>query len=157
MLVQCWATVYDAWPTLAQHWVNVPCLLGIYTCYTRQVNNTNRWDALALRMCLIYDVKVSLHQFVRLMSGCCDCPEFYVQVIVMTVIYQWPGAFIVYNKSTRLLTHSHVLGMMCERLWWSAKPKGSICLLALPDIISARDVDSTLIGSASRVFCMGYM
>ena len=28
MLIQHWATVYDAGPTLAQHWANVLCLLG---------------------------------------------------------------------------------------------------------------------------------
>ena len=28
MLVQCWSTVYDAGPTLDQHWVDVSCLLG---------------------------------------------------------------------------------------------------------------------------------
>ena len=26
----CWPTVYSAWPTLAQHWVNVSCLLGCH-------------------------------------------------------------------------------------------------------------------------------
>ena len=30
MLVQCWSTVYDAGPTLDQHWVDVSCLWGIY-------------------------------------------------------------------------------------------------------------------------------
>ena len=29
MLFQCWATVFDAGPTLQQHWISVPCLLGI--------------------------------------------------------------------------------------------------------------------------------
>ena len=28
MLVQCWSTVYDAGPTLGQHWVDVSRLLG---------------------------------------------------------------------------------------------------------------------------------
>ena len=28
MLVQWWPIVYDAGPTLYQHWVNVSCLLG---------------------------------------------------------------------------------------------------------------------------------
>ena len=28
MLDQCWATVYDAGPTLVQHLVGVSCLLG---------------------------------------------------------------------------------------------------------------------------------
>ena len=28
LLYQCWPTVFDAGPTLKQHWVNVPCLLG---------------------------------------------------------------------------------------------------------------------------------
>ena len=28
MLFQCWPTVFDAVPTLKQHWVNAPCLLG---------------------------------------------------------------------------------------------------------------------------------
>ena len=28
MLYQCWATVYDAGPTLVQHWVDVSCLQG---------------------------------------------------------------------------------------------------------------------------------
>ena len=28
MLFQCWSTVFDAGPTLKQHWVNVPRLLG---------------------------------------------------------------------------------------------------------------------------------
>ena len=28
MLFQCWPTVFDAGPTLKQHWVNAPCLLG---------------------------------------------------------------------------------------------------------------------------------
>ena len=27
-LFQCWHTVFDAGPTLEQHWVNAPCLLG---------------------------------------------------------------------------------------------------------------------------------
>ena len=27
MLFQCWPTVFDAGPTLKQHWVNAPCLL----------------------------------------------------------------------------------------------------------------------------------
>ena len=33
MLFQCWHTVFDSGPTLKQHWVNVPCLLGsdLYT------------------------------------------------------------------------------------------------------------------------------
>ena len=29
MLIQCWAIVYNAGTTLAQHWVDVSCLLGI--------------------------------------------------------------------------------------------------------------------------------
>ena len=29
MLNQCWATVYDACPTLDKHWVVLSCLLGI--------------------------------------------------------------------------------------------------------------------------------
>ena len=29
MLAQCWPIVYDADPTLYQHWVNVTCLLGM--------------------------------------------------------------------------------------------------------------------------------
>ena len=29
MMFQCCATVFDAGPTLKQHWVNAPCLLGI--------------------------------------------------------------------------------------------------------------------------------
>ena len=28
MLNQCWASVYDASPTLNHHWVNFPCLVG---------------------------------------------------------------------------------------------------------------------------------
>ena len=28
MLVQCWSIVYDAGPTLNQHWVDGSCLLG---------------------------------------------------------------------------------------------------------------------------------
>ena len=28
LLVYCWSTVYDAGPTLNQHWFKVPCLLG---------------------------------------------------------------------------------------------------------------------------------
>ena len=28
MLIQCWVTVFDADPTLKQHWLGVPCLLG---------------------------------------------------------------------------------------------------------------------------------
>ena len=28
MLFQCWPTVFDAGPTLKQHWVNAPCLPG---------------------------------------------------------------------------------------------------------------------------------
>ena len=28
MLFQCWPTVFDAGPTLKQHWVNAPCLTG---------------------------------------------------------------------------------------------------------------------------------
>ena len=28
MLAYCWQSVYDAGPTLRQHWINVPCLLG---------------------------------------------------------------------------------------------------------------------------------
>ena len=28
MLFQCWASVEDGGPTLKQHWVNAPCLLG---------------------------------------------------------------------------------------------------------------------------------
>ena len=28
MLVQCWASVVDGGPTLAQHWIDVSCLLG---------------------------------------------------------------------------------------------------------------------------------
>ena len=28
MLFQCWPTVFDAVPTLKQHWVNATCLLG---------------------------------------------------------------------------------------------------------------------------------
>ena len=28
MLLQCWASVEDGGPTLKQHWVNAPCLLG---------------------------------------------------------------------------------------------------------------------------------
>ena len=35
MLFQCWATVFDVGPTLKQHWVNAPCLLGAYTRDTR--------------------------------------------------------------------------------------------------------------------------
>ena len=31
MMVQCWPTVYDAGPTLNQHWFNVTCLLGMRT------------------------------------------------------------------------------------------------------------------------------
>ena len=31
MLAQCWPTVYDAGPTLDQHWVDVSCLLGYAT------------------------------------------------------------------------------------------------------------------------------
>ena len=30
MLVYCWSTVYDAGPTLSQHWVDVLCFLGHY-------------------------------------------------------------------------------------------------------------------------------
>ena len=30
MLCQCWASVVDGGPTLAQHWVDVPCLLGYF-------------------------------------------------------------------------------------------------------------------------------
>ena len=30
MLLQCWSTVFDAGPTLKQHWVNASCLLGTY-------------------------------------------------------------------------------------------------------------------------------
>ena len=29
MLFQCWPTISAAGPTLKQHWVNDPCLLGI--------------------------------------------------------------------------------------------------------------------------------
>ena len=32
MLVQCWASVEDAGPTLKQHRANAPCLLGATTC-----------------------------------------------------------------------------------------------------------------------------
>ena len=28
MLFKCWPTVFDIGPTLTQHWVNAPCLLG---------------------------------------------------------------------------------------------------------------------------------
>ena len=30
MVFQCWPTVFDAGPTLKQHWVNAPCLLGFW-------------------------------------------------------------------------------------------------------------------------------
>ena len=30
MLFQCWASVEDDGPTLKQHWVKVPCLLGMH-------------------------------------------------------------------------------------------------------------------------------
>ena len=30
MLFQCWASVEDGGPTLKQHWVNAPCLLGSF-------------------------------------------------------------------------------------------------------------------------------
>ena len=33
MLFQCWASVEDGGPTLKQHWVNAPCLLGTKTCF----------------------------------------------------------------------------------------------------------------------------
>ena len=29
MLFQCWPSVEDDGPTLKQHWVNAPCLLGL--------------------------------------------------------------------------------------------------------------------------------
>ena len=32
MVGQCWVTVYDVGPTLSQHWVKVPCLLGNNQC-----------------------------------------------------------------------------------------------------------------------------
>ena len=34
MLVQCWSTVYDAGPTLYQHWVDVSCLLWKHHRYS---------------------------------------------------------------------------------------------------------------------------
>ena len=30
MLFQCWPIVFDAGPTLKQHWVNAPCYLGFH-------------------------------------------------------------------------------------------------------------------------------
>ena len=36
MLFQCWPTVFDAGPTLTQHWVNAPCLLGLIPVNTIQ-------------------------------------------------------------------------------------------------------------------------
>ena len=36
-LFQCWASVEDAGPTLKQHMVNVPCLLGIVGCAAPRV------------------------------------------------------------------------------------------------------------------------
>ena len=39
MLVQCWSTVYDAGPTLNQHWDNVSYLLGLIPANTRRSHN----------------------------------------------------------------------------------------------------------------------
>ena len=32
VLDQCWATVYDAGPTLVQHWVDVSCVMQSRSC-----------------------------------------------------------------------------------------------------------------------------
>ena len=44
MLDQCWATVYDACPTLVQHWVDVSYLLGRAHCHSPlEFTRKSRW------------------------------------------------------------------------------------------------------------------
>ena len=50
MLFQCWANVFDAGPTLKQHWVNASCLLGNGICRSRihhagEINRANSYHS----------------------------------------------------------------------------------------------------------------
>ena len=40
ILFQCWPTVFDAGPTLKQHCVNAPCLLGLQSLIVADTGNT---------------------------------------------------------------------------------------------------------------------
>ena len=40
-LFQCWHTVFDGGPTLQQHWVNAPCLLGSVKTAPRQTQDVD--------------------------------------------------------------------------------------------------------------------
>ena len=43
MLFQCWPTVFDAGPTLKQHWVNAPCILEIDKWQWRKTEGAINW------------------------------------------------------------------------------------------------------------------
>ena len=57
---QCWATVYDACPTLDQHWVGVSCLLG------RSVWLVCGWEGWSLILVICHCTSPPHHQFVCL-------------------------------------------------------------------------------------------
>ena len=48
MLLQCWASVEDGGPTLKQHWVNAPCLLGRQVSPSWLRGPVLVWDCLAV-------------------------------------------------------------------------------------------------------------
>ena len=43
MPFQCWPIVFDACPTLKQHWVNAPCLLG-YRLMSSEIETAPSWE-----------------------------------------------------------------------------------------------------------------
>ena len=52
MLVQCWATVFDAIPTLNQHRFNVSCLLGQHAMVLSLLWANISWFIFHLKLCL---------------------------------------------------------------------------------------------------------
>ena len=50
MLGYCWSIVFDAGPTLPQHWANLSCLLGVYHCNVVSPPETRRSPNVGLMM-----------------------------------------------------------------------------------------------------------
>ena len=73
VLFQCWATIFDAGPTLKQHWLNAPCLLGC--CIQTVFIMTTQQTALAQWCYNVGSPSVTLVQHSNNIGSCVCCVE----------------------------------------------------------------------------------
>ena len=101
MLFQCWPTVFDAGPTLKQHRVNTPSLLGIYIMYRRWLvqklrslhykalgHYIRRWPNIDLWLCWQYDY----NELAISRPSTCICGFLFIWLDYTTVLLRWRHA-----------------------------------------------------------------